>query len=69
MSGPKDVANAKLSAARGQNATKSAHDDTRREVKDLLDHRAAGQEPAKLRRRGNDNIYGCQTMRRLAPDH
>ncbi len=60
MSGPKDVANAKLSAARRQNAALQGHDDARREIKDLLDHRAAGQEPAKLRRRGNDNIYGCE---------
>ena len=69
MSGPKDAANAALSAARRQNATLRAHDDARREVKDLLDHRATGQEPAKLRRRGNDNIYGCEAIRRLAPDH
>ena len=69
MSGPKDAANAALSAARRQNDTLLAHDEACKEVKDLLDHRATGQEPAKLRRRGNDNIYGCEAIRRLAPDH
>ena len=39
MSGPKDAANAALSAARRQNATLHGHDDARREIKDLVDRR------------------------------
>ena len=47
MSGPKDAANAALSAARRQNATLHGHDDARREIKDLCDRRAKGEPLAK----------------------
>ena len=69
MSGPKDAANAALSAARRQNATLHGHDDARREIKDLVDRHGKGEPPARLRARASSGIYGCQTMRRLAPDH
>ena len=69
MNGPKDAANAALSAARRQNATLHGHDDARREIKDLVDRRGKGEPPARLRARASSGIYGCQTMRRLAPDH
>ena len=49
MSGPKNPANAALSAARRQNATLQAHDDARKVVKDVLDRRGKGQPPAALR--------------------
>ena len=67
MNNPKDPANAKLSAARRQNAALQGHDDARREIKDLCDRRAKGEPPAQLRAR--NSIYCCQTMRRLAPNH
>ena len=51
MSGPKDAANAALSAARRQNDTLLAHDEARKEVKDLLDRRGKGEPPATLRKR------------------
>ena len=67
MNKPKDPANAAHSAARRQNAALQGHDDARREIKDLCDRRAKGEPPAQLRAR--DSTFGCQTMRRLAPDH
>ena len=60
-------ANAAASAARRQNATAKAHDEARREVKDLVDRRAEGQSPARLRKR--KGVYGCDIMREKAPDH
>ena len=67
MNNPKDPANAKLSAARRQNAALQGHDDAREAVKDLLDRRGKGEPPTTLRKR--NSTYGCQTMRRLAPNH
>ena len=67
MSGPKDPANAAHSAARRQNAALQGHDDARDAIKDLCNRRAKGEPPAQLRAR--DSTFGCQTMRRLAPDH
>eukprot|EP01045_Picozoa_sp_COSAG04_P031930 COSAG04_NODE_6087_length_1414_cov_516.456274_3_plen_97_part_00 len=63
----KNPANAAASAARRQNATAKAHDEARREVKDLVDRRAEGQSPARLRKR--KGVYGCDIMRQKAPDH
>ena len=67
MSGPKNPANAALSAARRQNATLQAHDDARKVVKDVLDRRGKGQPLAALRKR--KGVYGCDIMRQKAPDH
>ena len=67
MNNPKDPANAKLSAARRQNAALQGHDDARDAIKDLCDRRAKGEPPTQLR--AHDSTFGCQTMRRLAPDH
>ena len=50
-----------------QNAALQGHDDAREAVKDLLDRRGKGEPPTTLRKR--NSTYGCQTMRRLAPDH
>ena len=58
MSEIKNAANAALSAARRRDATAKAHDEARREAKDLLDRRAKGESPARLRRR--NSIYGCE---------
>ena len=67
MNKPKDPANAAHSAARRQNAALQGHDDARDAIKDLCDRRAKGEPPAQLRAR--NSTFGCQTMRRLAPDH
>ena len=67
MNKPKDPANAAHSAARRQNAALQGHDDARDAIKDLCNRRAKGEPPAQLRAR--DSTYGCQTMRRLAPNH
>ena len=67
MSGPKNPANAALSAARRQNAALQGHDDARKVVKDVLDRRGKGQPPAALRKR--KGVYGCDIMREKAPDH
>ena len=67
MNNPKDPANAAHSAARRQNAALQGHDDARDAIKDLCNRRAKGEPPAQLRAR--DSTFGCQTMRRLAPDH
>ena len=53
--------------ARRQNAALQGHDDAREVVKDLLDRRGKGEPPTTLRKR--NSTYGCQTMRRLAPNH
>ena len=67
MDGPKDPANAAASAARRQDPTAKAHDEARREVKDLLDRRGNGEPPTTLRKR--KGVYGCDIMRDKAPDH
>ena len=67
MNKPKDPANAAHSAARRQNAALQGHDDARDAIKDLCNRRAKGEPPAQLRAR--NSTFGCQTMRRLAPDH
>ena len=51
MNNPKDPANAKLSAARRQNAALQGHDDARDAIKDLCNRRAKGEPPAQLRAR------------------
>ncbi len=67
MDGPKDPANAAASAARRKDPTAKAHDEARREVKDLLDRRGNGEPTAALRKR--KGVYGCDIMRQKAPDH
>ena len=47
MNNPKDPANAKLSAARRQNAALQGHDDARDALKDLCDRRGKGEPPAQ----------------------
>ena len=67
MDGPKDLANATTSAAHRKDPTAKAHDEARREVKDLLDRRGNGEPTAALRKR--KGVYGCDIMRDKAPDH
>ena len=67
MDGPKNPANAALSAARRQDPITKGHDEARKAVKDLLDRRGNGEPPATLRKR--KGVYGCDIMRDKAPDH
>ena len=67
MDGPKNPANATTSAAHRQDPTAKAHDEARREVKDLLDRRGNGEPTAALRKR--KGVYGSDIMRQKAPDH
>ena len=57
-----------LVVARRQDAAASAHDDAREAVNDLLNHRGNGEPPATLRKR-KGGVYGCEAIRRLAPNH